>query len=209
MVSVNLLRWEEYLSQKGYLVAGLDEVGRGPLAGPVVAAAVVLPPKYSLPGLADSKTLTPRVREALFQTLKGEAVGIGLGKVGPRSIDRINILQASLLAMQRALLHLDLPVQYLLLDGRWRLPSYSHLPQRPLIRGEGRSLSIAAASVVAKVVRDGIMERMAKQYPQYGFEQHKGYPTRQHLKALRIYGPASVHRRSFRHVTSQQMALFP
>lgn len=205
---MNYLRWEEYLAQKGYLVAGLDEVGRGPLAGPVVAAAVVLPQGYSLPGLADSKTLTPGVREHLYQRLQAEALGIGLGKVGPNLIDRINILQASLLAMNRALVNLKLPVNYLLIDGQWPLPSFPRLSQRLLVGGEARSLSIAAASVVAKVVRDGIMERMAHHYPHFGFQHHKGYATPQHLEALRASGPAPVHRRSFRPVRQQQLSIW-
>lgn len=202
------LRWERYLADRGYQIAGFDEVGRGPLAGPVVAACVVLPLDLHLPGIKDSKALTPKARKRLYQEIGEIALGIGLGKVSPLLIDRMNIHKASLLAMYRALRDLSPRVDYLLIDGVWTIPFLSRLPQRPLIRGEDRSLSIAAASIVAKIKRDEIMERMALCYPEYGFEDHKGYPTPMHLKALERYGPSPVHRRSFRHVTHQQLSIF-
>lgn len=205
---MNLLRWELYLHGKGYLVAGLDEVGRGPLAGPVVAAAVILPLDFSLPGLKDSKLLSKKARKDIYQILLTKALGIGIGKVGPLHIDRINILQASLLAMERALGDLKEKVDYLLIDGLYTLPSFPNLPQKPLVKGEMRSLSIAAASVVAKVRRDAIMEKMALYYPQYGFAENKGYPTPSHLKALKTFGPTPVHRRSFQPVTRHQLSLW-
>lgn len=205
---VDLMRWERYLIHKGYVVAGVDEVGRGPLAGPVVAAAVILPLDVKLLGLKDSKALTPKTRDRLFSEIKEKALKIGVGEVEPVHIDEMNIHQATLLAMHRAVLHLDRSVEYLLIDGKWSIFSLPSIYQRTLIKGENRSLSIAAASVIAKVTRDRIMEKMATYYPQYGFASHKGYPTQEHIKALKRYGPTPIHRLSFRHVTREQLTMF-
>lgn len=205
---VDTMRWERYLAAKGHVVAGVDEVGRGPLAGPVVAAAVILPQDVNLLGLKDSKVLSHKVRSRLYDEIREKASAIGIGKVGPLHIDRINIHHASLLAMSRAVLCLDTKAAYLLIDGKWSIYSLPSIHQRALIKGEDRSLSIAAASVIAKVTRDRIMERMALCYPQYGFEAHKGYPTREHIDALKRYGPSPIHRLSYRHVTEQQLSIF-
>lgn len=178
-------------------VAGVDEAGRGCLAGPVVAAAVVLPPDAHLPGLDDSKKLSAEAREALLPVIRRQALAVGLGLGAPEEIDRINILWASLEAMRRALLDLALPPDHVLVDGNRAIPE-APWPQDTVIKGDGRSLSIAAASVVAKVERDRLMERLDADYPHYGWALHKGYPTAAHYAALAAYGPSPHHRRSFR-----------
>ncbi|MBI2178059.1 MAG: ribonuclease HII [Candidatus Tectomicrobia bacterium] len=171
-------------------VAGVDEAGRGPLAGPVVAAAVVLDPGDPIEGLADSKRLTPGRREALF----GETASAA----GPREIERRNILQASLWAMARAARRLSLRPDHLLVDGNRRIPLA--LPQTPVVSGDALCACVAAASIVAKVLRDRLMVRLDRDFPAYGFVRHKGYPTREHLAALRARGPCRLHRRTFRGV---------
>ena len=191
-----LLRHEKPLWRQGLTaIAGIDEAGMGPLAGPVVAAAVVLPPGTLLPGLDDSKKLTCRQREEMFTRLQDLALGIGVGRSEPAEIDRINIYQAGLLAMTRAVAALPDPPQYLLLDAR-SLPDLA-IPQESLVGGDRRSASIAAASVVAKVTRDALMEQYEKDYPGYGLGRHKGYPTALHRRAILRLGPTPIHRRTF------------
>jgi ribonuclease HII len=176
-------------------VAGVDEVGVGPLAGPVVAAAVVLPPSTDLPGLDDSKKLTPAHRERLDRAIREQALGIGIGQVDPLEIDRLNIYQAALQAMRRAVLALPEPPDHILVDAR-TIPGIS-VRQTPIVGGDGLDGSIAAASIVAKVFRDALMCRLDDTYPGYGFSAHKGYGTRVHLDALRRTGATPIHRRSF------------
>ena len=183
----------------GYrLVAGLDEAGRGPLAGPVVAAAVILPRRCQLAGLNDSKQLTEMERERLYDEIRQRAVGIGVGQASEREIDAINILEATRLAMSRAIQALPAMPDYLLLDAI-ELSAVS-LPQRAIIKGDTLSVSIAAASIVAKVTRDRLMGDYHRQYPQYNFQAHKGYGTAEHLRMLAEHGPCAIHRRSFRPV---------
>lgn len=183
----------------GYrLVAGLDEAGRGPLAGPVVAAAVILPRRCQLAGLNDSKQLTEMERERLYDEIRRRAVGIGVGQASEREIDAMNILEATRLAMCRAIQVLPVMPDYLLLDAI-ELSAVS-LPQRAIIKGDTLSMSIAAASVIAKVTRDRLMGDYHRQYPQYNFQAHKGYGTAEHLRMLAVHGPCAIHRRSFRPV---------
>ncbi|NPV52161.1 MAG: ribonuclease HII [Firmicutes bacterium] len=187
---------EEELFQGGYVnVAGVDEAGRGPLAGPVVAAAVILPRGVEIPYLNDSKKLSPGRREALYEIIKGCAVAVSVGVVSHDIIDRINILQATFLAMQEAISKLSVRPDYILVDGR-DIPQ-SILPQKGVVGGDGRCSCIAAASIIAKVTRDRIMIDLDKHYPQYGFAKHKGYGTREHIDALRTHGPCPFHRMSF------------
>lgn len=181
------------------LIAGVDEAGRGSLAGPVVAAAVMLPVGTSVPNVDDSKRLSPIMRQVLFQEIAQQAVGIGLGYSNAETIDNINIRQGTLLAMLRAILNLPCVPHFLLIDGRDKVPTA--VPQRTLVRGDQTVGSIAAASVIAKVTRDRLMEELDCQFPGYGFAQHKGYGTAAHLRALQLLGPSSVHRRTFRGVT--------
>ncbi len=176
-------------------VAGVDEVGVGPLAGPVVAAAVVLPRRPELPGLDDSKKLSAAARLRLSDAVRAQARAFGIGEVWPEEIDRLNIYQASLEAMRRAVCALPVPADHLLVDAR-TVPG-ALMPQTALVRGDARDASIAAASIVAKVHRDAIMCSLDARYPGYGFAQHKGYGTAQHLEALRRMGACPVHRRSF------------
>lgn len=179
-------------------VAGVDEAGRGPLAGPVVAAAVILDPGRPIRGLDDSKLLTPARRDRLFERIFECARGVSTGVVGPGTIDRVNILRATHLAMEQALAGLALRPQLVLIDAL-ELGALG-CPQRSLVRGDRRSASIAAASIVAKVTRDRLMLDADRAFPQYGFARHKGYPTPEHLAALRRFGPCPIHRRTFRGV---------
>jgi len=193
-----LPEWALY--KKGYCyLAGVDEVGRGPLAGPVMAAAVVLPSYCELTGLADSKRLTSLKRERLYAEIFRVALSIGIGRVDQEEIDRINILKASLKAMAMAVRNLSCPVDYVLIDGTF--PIITDIPQMTLKRGDSISMLIAAASVVAKVTRDRIMEDYHDQYPWYNFAQNKGYGTREHLDAIKRYGYSPLHRTTFRGVT--------
>ena len=185
-------------------VAGVDEAGRGPLAGPVVAAAVVLDPENPVAGLDDSKKLSPRQREALLPEILAKARAVAIAAAGPREIERINILQASLRAMATAVEGLGLAPAHVLVDGNRKIPTA--LPQTPLVKGDSRCACIAAASVVAKVYRDLVMARMEERFPGYGFGKHKGYPTRDHLAALERYGPCRIHRRTFRGVPAAACA---
>ena len=185
--------------REGYrLVAGCDEAGRGPLAGPVVAAAVILPPGWEHADIRDSKKLTPRKRAALFSIIDRYALAWNWAAVDADQIDRINILQASLLAMRQAVERLAAPPEYLIVDGNQPVPT--SLPQTSIPGGDGCSQSIGAASIMAKVVRDTIMARFDRLYPRYNFAAHKGYGTREHLAALARYGHCPAHRKSFRGV---------
>ncbi|MDO5471517.1 MAG: ribonuclease HII [Akkermansia sp.] len=187
-------------------VCGIDEAGRGPLAGPVVAAAVVLPPGYELPGLNDSKKLTARRREALYEHLMAdESVLKCVATATVAEIDELNILRATHLAMARAAQGLPQPVDFCLIDGL-AVPGFP-LPSANLVKGDARSLSIAAASVLAKVTRDRYMAQLAEQYPQYGFDRHAGYGTKAHLQAIQQYGITPHHRRSFAPVAQMELPL--
>jgi len=191
---------EYSLYKKEYrYIAGIDEVGRGPLAGPVMAAAVVLPPYCELPGIDDSKKLTPLKREKLYVDIFEAALSVGIGRVDQVEIDKINILNASLKAMAIALNNLSCPVEYVLVDGIF--PVATDISQMTLKKGDSKSVLIAAASVVAKVTRDKIMEEYHDQYPCYNFARNKGYGTREHLDALKKYGRSPLHRKTFRGVT--------
>jgi len=192
-------KFEEQALQAGFRsVAGVDEAGRGPLAGPVVSAAVILPPDFAVAGITDSKKLTPRKREIFFDILMEQAICVSTGLATVEEIDEINILQASLLSMVRAVKGLDPAPDYLLIDGKFTIGS--DLPQEAIIKGDARSISIAAASIIAKVTRDRIMQTLHDQYPRYGFDRHKGYPTAMHRAALLECGPSPVHRKTFRGV---------
>ena len=181
----------------GYrIIAGIDEAGRGPLAGPVVAAAVILPPGYKHPEITDSKKLSPRRRERLYGIIQRDAVSIGIGVVEAPVIDAVNILQATLLAMKEAVLELSPSPDYLLIDGLNRIDLAIH--QETIIRGDSLSLSVASASIVAKVSRDRLMEMYHRQFPQYNFLRNKGYGTREHREAILKFGRSKIHRRSFR-----------
>ncbi len=194
--SRRLWRTERDLWLQGFVrVAGVDEAGRGTLAGPVVAAAVILPPRCRLRGLADSKVLRPAERERLFDLIGSRAVCVGTGVADAGTVDRENVLGATHLAMQEAIARLDPPADFLLVDGRG-LPG-ALLPQRAVVGGDGLCASIAAASIVAKVVRDRRMSELDALYPGYGFVAHKGYATRQHLARLRELGPCPEHRATF------------
>jgi len=194
-----MTRFEEAAYDRGHrTVAGLDEAGRGPLAGPVVAAAVVLPRGCVLPGLRDSKKLTPSQRDRFLVKIKRSALAIGIGVIDHSVIDQINILEATRRAMQQAVDSLPFQPEFLLIDAL-HLKS-CNVPQLPIIHGDDLSLSIAAASVVAKVTRDRIMLDFDRVYPQYNFKSHKGYGTKTHLEAIRKYGPCVIHRMSFRGV---------
>ncbi len=195
-------RYERAAWRSGFLrVAGVDEAGRGPLAGPVVAAAVVLAPDRRIAGLQDSKLLTAARREFLFDRILKEAAAVGIGMVDPETIDRVNILEATRLAMLAALDKLA-PRPDLVLVDALRLSALP-CPQTSLVRGDRRSASIAAASIVAKVTRDRLMLEAEARFPEYGFARHKGYPTPEHLAALRRHGPCPIHRRTFHGVWRQ------
>ncbi|MCY0900307.1 MAG: ribonuclease HII [Firmicutes bacterium] len=187
--------FEEGFWRQGLVVAGTDEVGRGPLAGPVVAAAVVLSRGAMIAGLDDSKRLTEMERQRLFYEVWHQAEAIGIGAVGPQTIDRLNILEASRLAMQRALAHLPVIPEVVLADAM-RLTEGPYYTVS-LIKGDQRSASIAAASVIAKVLRDRYMVELHREFPEYGFDRHKGYPTKAHRDALDARGPSAAHRLTF------------
>jgi ribonuclease HII len=197
---MDIYGYDESFRSKGFLVAGIDEAGRGPIAGPVVAAAVVLPPDVRIEGLKDSKKLTAKQRESIFQDIMCFASDVGVGISGVEVIDRVNILEATRLAMASATEDLTERPQMLLIDAV-KLPGVD-IEQNTPYKGESLSASIAAASVVAKVVRDGIMGEYHRLYPEYGFDRHKGYGTKAHLDALRLHGPCPIHRRSFGAVLS-------
>lgn len=193
---LSTLHFEELAASRGHIrIAGVDEAGRGPLAGPVVAAAVILPESFDLPGLDDSKKLSPLARNRLFPLIRSQALAVGVGIVSASEVDRINILQATLQAMALAVERLRLPADYLLVDGIFAVPL--PLPQLSLKRGDSRSLSISAASVIAKVVRDRMMAGYERIYPGYGFARHKGYGSAAHMEAIARLGPSPLHRKTF------------
>ena len=196
MSEKNMWQFEEELFAQGYqLICGVDEAGRGPLAGPVCAAAVILPPHLEIPGLDDSKKLSDKRRRELFPIIKEQAIAYGIGLASHEEIDEINILQATYLAMERALAQLTETPEYALIDGN-RAKDFG-LPVKTVVKGDSLSANIAAASVLAKVTRDMLMEEAALEYPGYGFEIHKGYGTRAHYDALRELGASKIHRMTF------------
>lgn len=196
MSEVNLWAIEDRCMEEGFqVICGVDEAGRGPLAGPVCAAAVILPPHLELPGLNDSKKLTDKRRRELFPLIKERAIAYGIAFATHLEIDEINILQATYLAMERALAQLNVKPDIALIDGN-RAKDFG-LPVKTVVHGDSLSASIAAASILAKVTRDDLMLQMAEDYPQYGFEVHKGYGTKAHYEALRTYGESPIHRKSF------------
>ena len=177
------------------IICGVDEAGRGPLAGPVCAAAVILPPNAEIPGLNDSKKLTDKKRRELFPLIQEQALAYGIGFATEQEIDEMNILQATFLAMQRALDQLTVKPDLALIDGN-REKDFG-LPVKTVVKGDSLSANIAAASILAKVTRDNLMQEMAETYPQYGFDIHKGYGTKAHYAALREFGPSPIHRMTF------------
>ena len=193
---IDMWEFEHKYKEQGYqFICGVDEAGRGPLAGPVCAAAVILPMDIDIPGLNDSKKLTDKKRRELFPLICQQAIAYGIAFADHAEIDEINILQATYLAMERAIKQLTITPDFALIDGN-RAKDFG-LPLETVVGGDGRSASIAAASVLAKVTRDDLMLKMAEVYPQYGFEVHKGYGTKAHMEALKTVGPCEIHRRSF------------
>ena len=190
-----LTMWEIEDSLGLHPICGVDEAGRGPLAGPVCAAAVILPEHLQIPGLTDSKKLTDKKRRELFPIIQEQAIAYGIGLASESEIDEINILQATFLAMGRALEQLSVRPALALIDGN-RETDFG-LPVKTVVKGDSLSANIAAASILAKVTRDNLMLELAQQYPEYGFDIHKGYGTKAHDEALRTYGPCPIHRRSF------------
>ena len=189
--------FERACRQNGYKrIAGIDEAGRGALAGPVVAAAVILPPGCKIDGLKDSKQLTPKQRSLLANEIQSIALSVGVGSVDNRLIEEINILQAALRAMTEAVEQLTPKPDYLLVDGS-KMPT-TNIPGQAIPKGDNLSLSIAAASVIAKTTRDSMMIEFHQTYPNYGFEQHKGYPTAQHRQAIAQFGASAIHRNTFK-----------
>lgn len=196
MSNVNM--WEienSCFSEEIRVICGVDEAGRGPLAGPVCAAAVILPPNLELPGLTDSKKLTDKKRRELYPQIMEQAVAYGIGFASEQEIDEINILQATFLAMQRAVDQLAVKPDLLLIDGN-RQKDFG-IPAKTVVKGDSLSASIAAASILAKVSRDNLMLEQAETYPQYKFDIHKGYGTKAHYEALREFGPCPIHRMTF------------
>ena len=194
----DITMWEienSLYSETVQLICGVDEAGRGPLAGPVCAAAVILPRDLQIPGLTDSKKLTDKKRRELFPVIQEQAIAYGIGLVSEQEIDEINILQATFLAMRRALDQLSVRPDLALIDGN-RETDFG-LPVKTVVKGDSLSANIAAASILAKVTRDNIMIQLSEQYPEYGFEIHKGYGTKAHYAALTEHGASPVHRRSF------------
>ena len=200
-------KYELKALNKGYKnVAGIDEAGRGPLAGPVVSAAVILPKNFSCPGITDSKKLSEKKRNDLFPIIKEQAICVATGIASHKEIDQINILQASLLSMKRAVENLSqaddfIFPDFLLIDGKFTIDM--DIDQSAIIKGDSKSISIAAASIIAKVTRDAIMTKLHEQYPLYNFIQHKGYPTKAHKKAILQHGPCPVHRLTFKGVKEE------
>lgn len=198
MAKIDLLKFEKELYQKNItLIAGVDEAGRGPLVGPVVAAAVILPVNYTLDGLNDSKKLTEKQRNKFFAIIKKDAISYGIGIVDAKTIDEINILEASRKAMNIALDNLQVKPEYILTDAM-KLPTRKNV--KDIIHGDALSLSIAAASVLAKVTRDSIMYELDQKHPEYGFLFHKGYPTKMHLENMKKYGILDNYRHSYKPV---------
>lgn len=196
---LDLLAFEKMALRQGYrAVAGIDEAGRGPLAGPVVAAAVILPEGAIIPGVDDSKKLTAAKREELLEHILQQAAAVGVGIADHMLIDRVNILQATLSAMGDAVSRLSITPDYLLIDGISKI--HINIPQRTIKKGDSASLSIAAASIIAKVTRDRLMVQYDSRYPGYGFAQHKGYGCAAHMAAIAQLGPCEIHRKTFRGV---------
>jgi ribonuclease HII len=205
----DLCRREQELRGKGFLlVAGVDEAGRGPLAGPVVAAAVIFPPGVTIPGVRDSKTLTPARREMLYELICRKALATGVGVVSNEIIDERNVLQATMLAMRQAVEALSLVPDYCLIDGN-RLPELP-CPGEAVVDGDATCFTVACAGIVAKVYRDRLMDELDRRYPGYGLATHKGYPTAAHLEAIRQLGPSPVHRITFKGVREvAEQSAFP
>ena len=206
-------RWEKsYWEENISLVAGVDEAGRGPLAGPVVAAACILKPGIYIPNLNDSKKLSESQRKEIFQLITTHPeIIFGIGITSASEIDQVNILQATFLSMQRAVNNLSIQPQVLLIDGN-RAPKMA-LPMKTIVKGDALSISIAAASIIAKVTRDALLDNLDDKYPQYGFKNHKGYGTKEHLNTLTQFGPCEEHRKTFAPIkniikTEEQLSLF-
>ncbi len=194
--SFNWLEFEQAVIKKGYkAVCGVDEAGRGPLAGPVCAAAVILPENTIIEGVNDSKKLSEKKREALFDVIKEKAVSYSVAFADVEEIESMNILNATMLAMKRAVEGLDFKADYAMIDGN-RIPDLN-IPCEYIIKGDALSMSIACASILAKVSRDRLLYKYAEEYPEYGFDKHKGYGTKVHVDALKKYGPCPYHRKSF------------
>ena len=207
---LDLATEQQYFRQGYRLIGGVDEAGRGPLAGPVVAACVVIGPEFQLdePALElinDSKVLSAKKREQLFGLIRKKALAVEIGLADNQLIDKVNILQASFMAMRQAIRRLAIPPDYILLDGRFRLPKISQ-EQTAIIKGDAKVWTIAAASIIAKVSRDWLMQELDQKYPQYGFARHKGYGTKEHLENIQLYGPCPIHRLSFEPLKSRQAA---
>jgi ribonuclease HII len=201
---MDIYQHDEALRQKGFLyIAGIDEAGRGPLAGPVVAAAVVLKKGIKIAGLRDSKKVPEAERKSLFSEIQKSSLDIGIGIVGPEDIDRLNILRATRLSMKLAVEKLSRSPDLLVIDA----VSLTSIPIKQLspIKGESVSASVAAASIIAKYIRDNIMLDYHLRYPQYNFEKHKGYSTKEHIEMLQLYGPCPIHRKSFFRVMSLEL----
>ena len=197
---IDLLKYEKELYDKGItLIGGVDEVGRGPLVGPVVAACVILPVNYSLPGLDDSKKLSEKKREKFYDIIMNDAISVGVGVVDAKKIDEINILEASRLAMKLAIEDMAIKPEFILSDAM-KLDNQS-IPYEAIIHGDALSLSIAAGSVIAKVTRDRMMYELDKKYPEYGFAKHKGYPTKEHIENLKKFGILDNYRFTYKPVS--------
>jgi len=198
-VQTELWKFETEARLKGFTqIAGVDEAGRGPLAGPVVSGAVILPEDFNAPGINDSKKLTPRKRDKLYDQIREGAIAVGVGIVDNLQIDAINILQAALLSMAQAADGLSPAPDFLLIDGTFTTPA--KIEQKAIPRGDALSISIAAASIIAKVTRDRIMADHHDRYPDYGFDRHKGYPTKAHKEAIARHGVSPIHRLTFKGV---------
>lgn len=192
---IDLLEYEKELYKNGIeLIAGVDEVGRGPLIGPVVAAAVILPKNYELVGLNDSKKLSEKKRDKFYDVIMNDAIAVGVGIISPEVIDEVNIYEASKLAMMDAINSLKVKPEHVLIDA---MPLDLDMPSTSIIKGDAKSLSIAAASVIAKVTRDRMMYELDEKYPEYGFGSHKGYPTKKHIEALEKYGLIDGYRKTY------------
>lgn len=204
------LKIEKQYFDLGYrLIGGVDEAGRGPLAGPVVAACVVIGPDFKIEAgdlelVNDSKKLTAKKREKLFRIIKEKTLAVEIGVVSPQTIDKINILQASFLAMRRAIRGLKINPDYILLDGAFKIPKLNK-PQTAIVKGDGMVFCIAAASIIAKVSRDYLMTELDKKYPDYGFAKHKGYGTKDHIEKILANGPCPIHRFSFAPIRKEKI----
>lgn len=204
---ISLFDFDKEFYNKGLgFVSGVDEAGRGPLAGPVVAAAVILPKDIIIDGVNDSKKLTEKKRNILFEEIKQKSFSYGIGIVDSKTIDEINILQATFLAMRKAIEQLSVKPDLVLVDGNHIIPNMMY-NQQAIVSGDAKSACIACASILAKVTRDNIMYEYANSYPQYDFQKHKGYGTKAHLEAIKKFGPCKIHRMSFAPLNSKQPEL--